>query len=398
MKSRNCFFVALILILNSFFIVQGFNIFSNEQDDKDDKNIAPLSSMSNSGMQHWNRTWGGINEDYGRGVAVDSSDNIYIAGEMGNFVPPGYRAMVLVKYNSSGVQQWSRTWGGINEDYGSGVAVDSSENVYVSGGTYSFGAGSGDIVLVKYNSSGVQQWSRTWGGIDEDIGRGVAVDSSDNVFLAGITKSFGVGSWDIVLVKYDSSGVQQWNRTWGGIDDDFGRGVAVDSSDNVYVSGGTKSFGAGSWDTVLVKYDSSGVQQWNRTWGGIEEDFSRGVVVDSSDNVFLVGDTISFGPEYLEIVLVKYDSSGVQQWYRTWGGINGDIGSGVAVDSSDNVYVSGSTLNFGVIGWDIVLVKFDVEKREEEQAIIGYDLLLFISVIGVITAIYLNKKYNKLYH
>ena len=244
----------------------------------------------------------------------------------------------------------------------------------------------------------MQQWNRTWGGIDDDFGREVAVDSSDNVYVAGSTYNFGAGSGDIVLVKYDSSGVQQWNRTWGGIDDDFGRGVAVDSSDNVYVSGGTKSFGAGSWDTVLVKYDSSGVQQWNRTWGGIEEDFSRGVVVDSSDNVFLVGDTISFGPEYLEIVLVKYDSSGVQQWYRTWGGINGDIGSGVAVDSSDNVYVSGSTLNFGVIGWDIVLVKFDVEKREEEQAIIGYDLLLFISVIGVITAIYLNKKYNKLYH
>jgi len=134
-----------------------------------------------------------------------------------------------------------------------------------------------------------------------------------------------------------------------------------------------------------VKYDSSGVQQWNRTWGGIDEDGGSLTAVDSSDNVYISGWTVSFGAGDSagdsDMVLVKYDSSGVQQWNRTWGGI--DPGWGVAVDSSDNVYLAG-----------------DTSKREEEEEppISGYDLLLFISVIGVITAItaiFLNKKYNK---
>ena len=161
---------------------------------------------------------------------------------------------------------------------------------------------------------------------------------------------------------------------------DRGYGVAVDSSDNVYLAGYTYSSGAGGNDMVLVKYDSSGVQQWDRTWRGIDSAVGSVLAVDSSDNVYLSGWTISFGEGLFDMVLVKYDSSGVQQWNRTWGGSSDDEGRGVAVDSSDNVYLSGYT------------------REEEPPPISGYDLLLFISVIGVITAItaiFLNKKYKK---
>ncbi|KKM74683.1 hypothetical protein LCGC14_1397870 [marine sediment metagenome] len=446
MKNRKTFLMALILILYFFTIVQGLSTFSNEQDDKNNKNIVPLLSASNSvamewnltwggngpdygfgvavdslnnvylagytrsfgagsydmvlvkynysGVHQWNRTWGGSNEDYGRRVAVDSSDNMYLAGSTRSF-GAGSSDMVLVKFDSSGVQQWNRTWGGSDDDYGSGVAVDSSDNVYLAGGTRSFGAESYDMVLLKYDSSGVQQWYRIWDGGDADYCRGVAVDSSDNVYLAGETGSFGAGSYDMVLVKYDSSGVQQWYRIWGGIDYDFGRGVAVDSSDNVYLAGYTHSFGAGSSDMVLVKYDSSGLQQWNRTWGGSGHEEAHGVAVDSSDNVYLAGENNTYGAGHGDMALVKHDSSGVQQWNRIWGGSGPDYGYGVVVDSSDNVYLAGYTHSFGAGSSDMVLVKFGIEKREKEQAISGYDLSLFTCVIGVITAISLNKKYNK---
>ena len=175
----------------------------------------------------------------------------------------------------------------------------------------------------------------------------------------------------------------EWYRIWGGGLSDSGGRVAVDSLGNVYLAGSTESFGVGFSDMVLVKYDNAGVQQWDRTWGGADYDYGTDVTVDSTNNIYLVGSTFSFTAGGSDIVLVKYDSSGVQQWNRTWGGIDDDGGSVTAVDSSDNVYLAGIT----------------VEREEEkEPPISGYDLLLFISVIGVITAItaiFLNKKYNK---
>jgi len=149
MKNRKPFLTALLSILFFFIIVQGLNTFSIEQDDKGNKNIVPLLSASNSVAIEWNRTWGGIDEDEGRGVAVDSSDNVYVAGSTESFGAGG-KDLVLVKYDSSGAQQWNRTWGGSNYDYGIGVAFDSYDNVYVAGFTYSFGAGAEDMVLVKF--------------------------------------------------------------------------------------------------------------------------------------------------------------------------------------------------------------------------------------------------------
>lgn len=130
------------------------------------------------------------------------------------------------------------------------------------------------------------------------------------------------------------------------------------------------------------------------SWSGNDYDYGRGLAVDSSNNVYLVGTTSSFGAGLYDMALVKYDSSGVQQWNRTWGGSNYDYGSGVAVDSLNNMYLAGDTLSFGAGSRDMVLVKFG-ETREKGLAISGYDLLLFTFVIGVITAISLHKKYNK---
>ncbi|MFX1497671.1 MAG: SBBP repeat-containing protein [Promethearchaeota archaeon] len=328
------------------------------KNNKENRNVRNYLSTSNSHTQEWNRTWGGSNYDEGMGVAVDSADNVYLAGYTYSF-GAGSDDMILTKYNSLGVQQWNRTWGGSNYDEGMGVAVDSADNVYLAGYTESFGAGSGDMVLAKYNSLGVQQWNCTWGGSSSDMGTGVAVDSTDNVYLVGYTYSFGAGYYDMVLAKYNSLGVQQWNRTWGGSSIDEGTGVAVDSADNVYLAGYTYNFGAGSGDMVLAKYNSLGVQQWNCTWGGSSLDEGTGVAVDSADNVYLVGYTLSFGAGYYDMVLAKYNSLGVQQWNRTWGGSSIDEGTGVAVDSADNVYLAGYTYNFGAGSGDMVLAKYN---------------------------------------
>ena len=134
----------------------------------------------------------------------------------------------------SAVEQIGSAWiaalGGTFNDFGNGIAVDSSGNVYVTGKTESAGAGNTDLFIAKYDSSGTIQWQRTLGGTNGDEGYGVTVDSSGNVYVVGFTFSAGSGLQDWLIAKYNASGTIQWQRTLGGTSDEFGRAIAVDSS------------------------------------------------------------------------------------------------------------------------------------------------------------------------
>src|SRR5712692_3846519 len=182
--------------------------------------------------------------------------------------------------------QYTKTWGGSGTDIGNGVAVDSSGNIYVTGRTSSFGAGSPSqiaLILLKYNSSGILQWQKIWSGSGNgsDNGWGVAVDSSGNIYVTGDTSSFGAGGLDVLLLKFNSTGGLLWQKTWGGKYTDVGLRVAVDptNNSNVYVTGQTANFGAGSMDVLLLKFSSSGMLLWQKTWGGSYTDYGAGVVV-----------------------------------------------------------------------------------------------------------------------
>jgi len=364
-----------------------------------------LSKFDSSGAFQWARTWGGINSDYAYSVATDGSGDIYVTGCFESTVDfdPGVGTdehtlngkddIFLSKFDSSGDFQWARTWGADDYDYGYAVAVDGFGNIYITGyftGTVDFAPGGGtdehisnggsDVFLSKFDSSGLFQWARTWGGNSYDNGPGVAVDGSGNIYVtgayyatvdfdpdAGTDEHVSNGASDVFLSKFDSSGVFQWARTWGANNDDLGRRVAVDGSGNIYLVGefeDTVDFDPGSGtdehtsnglaDTFLSKFDSSGNFQWARTWGAGDYDMVLGAAADGSGNVYVTGDyyaTVDFDPGggtdehtsngICDALLSKFDSSGDFQWALTWGGAGNDWGSGVAVDGSGNLYVSG---------------------------------------------------------
>ncbi|MFX1594291.1 MAG: SBBP repeat-containing protein [Promethearchaeota archaeon] len=360
MKRIKLYLVGSILILFFDVILLGIAITNNIQDKEINSNVLPHLSTSNSLEFEWYHTWGGNSSEGSRETLVDLSGNVFLGGYTLSF-GEGYADMCLVKYDSSGVQQWNRTWGGTDFDYGNGIAIDSSGDIYLAGRTSSFGEGMSDMCLVKYDNSGTQQWNRTWGGTGGDFCNGVAVDFSSNIYLTGHTQSFGVTGSDIVLVKYNSLGIQQWNRTFDGGASDYGWGIATDSLGNLYIAGQRSGVGVGGEynDMVLVKYDGNGILQWSRIWGGEHYDMSEDVVVDLSNNVYLAGVTESFGVGISAMALVKYDSDGIQQWNRTWDTADPDSGYGVAVDLSGNIYLSGSSGNFGVEGGEMALVKYD---------------------------------------
>jgi hypothetical protein len=363
---------------------------------------------------------------------------------------------VLAKYDSSGIAQWAQTvTAGSSDSSFSSVAVDSSGNVYVAGeidgtGTYDFGnnvkatgtatsAGllnpAGNAVLAKYNSSGIVQWAQTVAaGSPDSSFASVTVDSAGNVYAAGSvagTETYDFGNSvtvrgtasgghvanevvaNAVLVRYDSSGIAQWAQTVSASlrASDFSS-VAADSAGNVYAAGsiggpetvyfgngvtatGTLNSGAlagiaGPQYVVLVKYNPSGIAQWARTVVNSGPDsYFDSVAVDFADNVYAAGSVFGYAAGIYDfgnatvtasnqsgysVVLVKYDSGGLAQWARTsvTGGSSAAIFTGVTVDLMDNVYAAGGISGTGVVdfgnnvtatatnadGWNALLVKY----------------------------------------
>jgi len=312
------------------------------------------SSSSSSSQTYFALTFGGTTSDIGYGITVDSSGNSYITGYFsgtvdfggGNVTSAGGYDIFVLKLNSSGTFQWVNIFGGTTSDIGYDITVDSSGNSYITGsfeGTVDFGggnvtsAGTNDIFVLKLNSSGTFQWVNTYGGTSFDLGYDITVDSSGNSYIIGYfqgTVDFGggnvtsAGSYDIFVLKLNSSGTFQWVNTYGGTSGDIGIGITVDSSGNSYITGyfsGTVDFGggnvtsAGSLDIFVLKLNSSGTFQWVNTFGGTSIDIGYDITVDSSGNSYITGyfyGTVDFGAGNVtsagtnDIFVLKLNSSG----------------------------------------------------------------------------------------
>ena len=208
------------------------------------------------------------------------------------------------------VVSWIALLGGTENDFGNAVAIDSADNIIVTGRTTSDGAGGTDFLIAKHNSAGALQWDRTLGGTGSDDGNAVAIDSADNIIVTGRTNSDGAGGYDVLIAKYNSAGALQWDRTLGGTGTDFGNAVAIDSADNIIVVGYTNSDGAGGYDFLIAKYNSAGALQWDRTLGGTGSDIGAAVAIDSANNIIVVGYTTSDGAGINDLLIAKLPPNG----------------------------------------------------------------------------------------
>jgi hypothetical protein len=293
----------------------------------------------------------------------------------------------------------ARRAGGNGMDYGAGIVVDSSGNSYVTGefeGTSAFGAttltsaGINDIYVAKMDSGGNFLWAKRAGGTSYDRGRGIAVDSSGNTYITGYfqgTAEFGAttltsaGSSDTYIAKVDSGGNFLWAKRAGGTSGDEGHGIAVDSSGNAYVTGiftGTAVFGAttltstsvGGGDTYIAKVDSGGNFLWAKRAGGTSGNVGYGIAVDSSGNAYITGyftGTAVFGATTLtsagqqDTYIAKVDSGGNFLWAKRAGGTNYNHNFSIVADSSSNAYITGYFKGTSVFGATTLTSAGDVD-------------------------------------
>jgi len=339
--SNNKISIFSLIVLMSTLTFQFAPFFQIGVDSTELKNDINFNVFSSSLMDFdWEVIWGGSNSDVCTQMAIDSEDNIYLSGYTYNF--GGVSNALLIKFNSSGDLQWYDVWGGPETDgnYGVDIAIDAFDDIYIYGETESFGAGRKDIFIAKYDNTGLQLWNRTWGGYSEEYVYSLKFDSNNNVYLGCTTYSVPNNN-DFLLLKYSSDGTLLWNRTWGITNMNTGHYLAIDSSNNIYFTG---SYDSG---IVLLKYNESGDLQWYESRG--DAMWPNGILLDSNEDIYIAASGIC---------LMKYNSSGDLKWIQKWDGIINNYGDSILIDSNDNVYMA---YRFTDGDYDVYLVKFNME-------------------------------------
>ena len=302
--------------------------------------------------EEWDRTFGGTHRDMASSVQQTAEGGYILAGDTGSY---GAGDFWLVKTDSNGNKEWDRTFGGTDEDVARSVQQTADGGYILAGGTESYGAGDYDFWLVKTDSNGNEQWNRTFGGTDYDVAYSVQQTVDGGYILAGDTWSYGAGGFDFWLVKTDSAGNEEWSRTFGGTHWAIARSVQQTAEGGYILAGDKGSYGAG--DFWLVKTDSNGNEQWNRTFGGTDDDMASSVQQTADGGYILAGGTESYGAGDYDFWLVKTDSNGNEQWNRTFGGIDHDMAWSVQQTADGGYILAGDTCSYGAGGVDVWLIK-----------------------------------------
>ncbi len=233
----------------------------------------------------------------------------------------------LLKIGPSGNKLWSRTFGGDSEDHGFDVRPTRDGGHIVVGSSSSYGVGNLDVYLVKTTAQGAVQWERTFGGREHETGYSVQQTSDGGYIITGYKESDGKTDTKVWLIKTNDKGVHQWDRVFGGDQDDCGTSVVQCKDGGFFVAGWTDSFGEGRRDAYVIKTSSEGKLLWARTIGGRHEDCAQSALESRGLYVF-TGWTSSFeGSPATWLVAMKPDGSIL--WSRIFFGAAGYYGYGL---------------------------------------------------------------------
>ena len=317
----------------------------------------------------WVKTYGFVGKDSeAKAIAVDSSGNVYITGYSDNGTSSS-EDYATIKYSPTGVQLWVARYNGTgsDDDEAAAIALDSSGNAYVTG-TSAGSTTNYDYATIKYRSSdGAPLWVSRYDGPAHglDHAYAIAVDGSGNAYVTGY--SGGIGSnEDYATVKYDTTGAELWVARYNDLVDstDVATAIALDSSGNAYVTGYSYHTFSGPYaDYLTVKYQSAtGTQLWEARYNGLADsyDYAYAIAVDSSGNAYVTGSSegVSHDPDY---ATVKYSPTGTQLWVVRYNGpVSGgeDTATAIAVDSGGNAYVTGRSEGVGT-EFDYATLKYN---------------------------------------
>jgi len=354
-----------------------------------DYNIVTVKYTA-AGSQAWVATWSGADgkQDVGKAIAVNpTTGEVWVTGYTTDAASK--TDIITVKYTSAGQQDWSQLWGDSENDAANAIGIDGSGNAYITGSTFTGSAELENYVTVKYSPTGAELWAQTYNSTFNctDEALALAVDAAGNVYVTGKSNTARPpgGNWDMATLKYDTNGSQQWLTRYTGVGrDDLPVALKLDRAGIPYVVGSSKR-AAGDYDCVTIKYNNAtGSEAWNARYNSSfnKDDVGVGLVIDSLNQVHVVGSSMGSGSTYDYLVL-RYSATGTQDWATRLDSPdhNDDQCVGIGIDRRLNVYVTGSS--FGGVsptGYDYFTAKFAAGGgggvAEERQVLTGRTLRL----------------------
>jgi hypothetical protein len=309
----------------------------------------------------WATYYGGEGFDFSYSINSDKLGNIFITGKTSSiYFPtqdPGNQAyyqgekaggiydIFILKFSPSGIREWATYYGGSKDDVAYSLAVDSDNDIYLTGYTYSedfplkeclpvkngfsyfqkTNAGKADVFILRFSNSGIRKWATYYGGNDFDHGWFIGVDKSDNVFITGYTISNNFplfnpnngayfqkekGKWsDVFILKFSKDCLREWATFYGGNDVEVGTSISFDEFNNVFITGLTRStnfpvynpnngnyfqgVNSGVTDVFILEFSNSGIRKWATYYGGSSWDNAFSIKIDKFNKIFITGITNS---------------------------------------------------------------------------------------------------------
>ena len=305
------------------------------------------------------KTYGGGDSDAAYSVQQTMDNGYILVGGTASYGQGG-SDVYLIKTNSLGDTSWSKTYGGSNNDNGCCVQQTTDMGYIITGITRSFGAGGQDIYLIKTNQEGDTLWTKTFGGELDDWGSAVQQTLDGGYIIIGSTESYGSGNFDYYLIKTDTDGNTMWTKTFGGTNWDYGSWIELTSDNGFIMTGHSNSYGVGNYDVYLIKTNDTGDTLWTKTYGALDDEYSRTVKQTIDGGYVIVGEQgIYQTAATFNVFLLKTDINGNESWSRDYGGTGYDIGASVDQSSDGGYIVVGQTSSFGAGERDVYLIKTD---------------------------------------
>jgi uncharacterized delta-60 repeat protein len=359
--------------------VTGYSKGSNTDED-----FATMK-FNNNGDFLWVNRFDGTGHYTDRAVAIaaDMYGNVYVTGwahmepqDNNDEILCGTIDYVTIKYNTYGVQQWINVYNGTGggDDVPSGMVLDRSGNVYVTGKSMS-SSNHEDYLTIKYQNDGTREWIARYDGAshNEDLANALAVDLNGNVFVTGSSYKSGSAK-DYVTVKYNIHGQQQWAKNYNGPanSDDIAYAITTDINGACFVTGTSRGSGS-NFDYATLKYNPDGTQGWLQRYNGPGNniDEAHAIIQDPYGYTYVTGFSMGSGTSY-DYATLRYDPNGNQLWLARYNGQANlidkawDIGliKRICGNSGDypcwkfEVYVTGQSQGSGT-GYDFLTIRYD---------------------------------------